>query len=160
MLAWIEELARGDDRTAWIVRHGLRNLIKAGNQRALSIVGADNEPILDMSSLIITPKRICIGEAVTMTCTVKSNHSENQRLVMDYAIHYVRRGVSTRRKVFKLRILDLGSGSMQTIVHRKSFRELSTRRHYPGAHSVELLINGWPVADGSFELSWCGATVR
>ena len=35
---------------------------------------------------------------------------------------------------------------------RLSFREMTTRKHYPGTHAVEIMVNGVPFPLGSVEL--------
>jgi hypothetical protein len=45
-------------------------------------------------------------------------------------------------KVFKLTRKELAPGETITITRQHSFEPVSTRRYYPGAHAVEIQVNG------------------
>ncbi|MBC8011135.1 MAG: DNA alkylation repair protein, partial [Burkholderiales bacterium] len=62
---------RADARTAWIVRHALRTLIKRGHPRALALLGAGAAPQLD-ATLAAAPKRIRLGDTVVLSATLVS----------------------------------------------------------------------------------------
>jgi hypothetical protein len=54
--------------------------------------------------------------------------------------------------VFKLKTVALAPGATVRLSKRLSLAEMSTRKHYPGAHRVDVLLNGEPHALGQFEL--------
>jgi hypothetical protein len=60
---------------------------------------------------------------------------------------------NTRPKVFKLRKLELGGNAQVRLAGKTSFVPLTTRRPYPGAHRLELVVNGvfFPLA--SFDVA-------
>jgi hypothetical protein len=43
-------------------------------------------------------------------------------------------------------------GETLTVQRRQSFRDLTTRKHYPGAHVLEVLLNGVVAGRADFEL--------
>ena len=65
-----------------------------------------------------------------------------QTLLVDYAVHFVKANGATKRKVFKLRRLDLPAGGRVQLASTVSFADLTTRRHYPGRHRLDALVNG------------------
>jgi hypothetical protein len=67
---------------------------------------------------------------------------EPQALVVDYAVHHVRAGGKTSAKVFKGWKVNLAPGEALRLSKRHPFREVTTRRLYPGVHRIELLVNG------------------
>ena len=73
--------------------------------------------------------------------------------MIDYAIHYVKANQGLKAKVFKLKTIELKKGESVDICKQHAFREITTRKYYPGKHAVELLINGKPVAIEYFTLS-------
>ncbi len=83
---------------------------------------------------------------------MRSTSARGQRLVVDYAVHYVKRSGATTAKVFKLRTIDLAPREAVKIVHRQTVRDFTTRIHHPGRHSVELLVNGLVLAVDAFVL--------
>jgi hypothetical protein len=54
--------------------------------------------------------------------------------------------------VFKGWKLSLGPSEVRTLDKRHSLRPVTTRTLYPGAHRVELRINGHSLAQAEFEL--------
>ena len=152
MLDWVEAWDRQDERTAWIVRHGARSLIKAGHPRSFALFGFESKPRLAVEKLNAAPNRIKLGQTVTFSFDVVSRARRDQKLAVDYAIHYVKASGRPSRKVFKLCELVLEAGGRQTIEKRQTFKDFSTRTHHPGRHVFELLINGKTRGDVDFHL--------
>jgi hypothetical protein len=65
-----------------------------------------------------------------------------QVLLIDYAVHFVKSNGTTRPKVFKLRKIALPPAGRAELGSKISFEDLTTRRHYPGRHRIDLLVNG------------------
>ncbi|MBU6953388.1 DNA alkylation repair protein [Hahella sp. HN01] len=147
---WAVDASEG--RT-WIIRHALRSLVKAGNKDAICILGGTENPSVNIDDISITPQRVSLGEAVRLSFEIKSTAPEAQRLLIDYAVHFVKANGGTRPKVFKLRTLTLQPNEKTTLNAIVSFAELKTRRHYPGRHHIDVLINGEPYPLGDFELT-------
>jgi 3-methyladenine DNA glycosylase AlkC len=142
-----------DPHSAWIARHALRSLIKAGNARALAVIGAGGVPRVKLSSLAVTPARVALGERVSFSFDLASGSNESQRLVIDYRMHYVKKSGTTAGKVFKLKELTLGAGERVSIERTQHIRDFTTRVHYAGRHEIEILVNGLCLAKGFFDLS-------
>ncbi len=149
----IENWTLDDPATVWIAKHALRSLIKKGDRRALTIVGAGKAAAITVSGFAVSPRSIALGGAVTLTFDLRSTIAERQRLVVDYAVHYVKKSGSTAAKIFKLRSFDLEGGATRSFAHRQTVRDFTTRTHHPGLHKVELLVNGQIVAEGDFTLT-------
>lgn len=154
--AWVLDRIRGwsleDARTAWIVRHALRTLIKKGDRNALTIIGAGEDAQVRLRNVVVEPKTIRLGEAITLSFSLTSTSARPQKLVVDYAIHYVRSGGRASRKVFKLKTLPLAPGESVTLRRQQSIRDFSTRVHHPGRHLVDVLVNGQTLGQASFDL--------
>jgi len=153
---WVLDLIEGwslDNRhTAWIARHALRSLIKQGNQRALAIIGAGGKPEVEIVDVKVEPPVIGLGEKITLSFAIRSTVESSQRLVIDYAIDYVKANGSTSAKVFKLKALTLPGNATQSIARGQHIKELTTRRHYAGKHAVHVLVNGERLASTAFEI--------
>ena len=65
-----------------------------------------------------------------------------QKLVIDYSIHYQKKSGELAPKVFKLKDLNLKAKQTVSISKSHNFQNLSTRKHYPGKHAVEIFVNG------------------
>ncbi|NWB30296.1 DNA alkylation repair protein [Pseudomonas gingeri] len=153
---WVLELIEGwsleDPRTAWIARHALRSLIKQGNPRALTLMGAGAKAQVEVLDLKAEPAVIHLGDSVTLSFTLTSTASASQKLVIDYGIDYVKANGGTSTKVFKLKTLHLAAGASETLSRRQHIRELTTRKHYSGHHAVHLLINGERLGSSGFDI--------
>jgi 3-methyladenine DNA glycosylase AlkC len=152
VLDFVATWDRTEPRTAWIVRHALRTLIKRGHPRALALMGAGAAPKLD-AKFKISPARLVIGDALVLTARLTSTHSRTQSLIVDYVIHYARTSGASVEKVFKWKRLSLGPCETVKLGKRQVIRDFSTRRHHAGRHLVELQINGRRLAEGAFFLS-------
>ncbi|MEN0106197.1 MAG: DNA alkylation repair protein [Pseudomonas sp.] len=152
LLEQLERWSSADPRTAWIIRHALRSLIKQGNRRALALVGAGEPAQVQLNALQVTPQTLQLGHSMTLAFTLKSTSTATQRLVVDYAIDYVKASGSTATKVFKLKTLDLPAGAQVVLSRSQAIRELTTRKHYYGHHAVHVLVNGERLATTGFDL--------
>jgi 3-methyladenine DNA glycosylase AlkC len=144
--------AMDNQNTAWIAKRALRTLIKNGDAQALALIGAGGKAEVVVERFTVTPASVSLGERIRIDGTLRSTASEPQRLVIDYAIHYVKKNGATSRKVFKLRELDLPPGASTVLSVNQQIRDFTTRRHNAGRHRVELLVNGETLAESGFEV--------
>lgn len=153
---WVLDRVRGwpreNPQTAWIVRHALRTLIKKGDRDALTIIGAGEDARVRLRDMVVEPKTIRLGETITLSFSLTSTSDRPQKLVVDYAIHYVRSGGRASRKVFKLKTLPLAPGASVTLRRRQQIRDFSVRAHHPGRHHVDVMVNGQTLSQTSFDL--------
>lgn len=153
---WVLSLVEGwnldNPHTAWIARHALRSLIKQGNIRALTIMGAGAKAEVKLHHLSVTPAVIKLGERITLSFSLESTAATAQKLVVDYAIDYVKSSGHSAAKVFKLKAFTLGAGEQHRLRREQHIRALTTRKHYPGRHTVHVLVNGERLGSAEFEL--------
>jgi 3-methyladenine DNA glycosylase AlkC len=143
---------RSDARTAWIVKHGLRTLVKKGHPRALAMFGAGAEAKI-AATITTRPKRIQLGDTLELSAVLSSISRRPQELIVDYVVHYARASGRASEKVFKWTTLTLAPGETVTLTKRQTIRDFSTRKHHPGKHLVELQVNGRRVARTQFVLA-------
>lgn len=145
------DLARPE--TAWIVKHALRTLIKKGDRRALAVVGAGHTAQVRLHEVSITPQSLRLGDRLVLSFVLESTGSGPQRLVVDYAIHYMKQNGKTSAKVFKLKTLTLAEGERLRITRQQHIRDFTTRVHHAGRHGVDILVNGDCLAQTFFQLA-------
>lgn len=134
-----------------LVRHSCRTLLKQGQPEVLALFGY--YPATDVRCTLIS-NQLSVpfsGEFEFELLLVKETDEENF-LMIDYVMHFQKANGKQGSKVFKW--LDRRfSGSVQEKVARKhSFKEISTRKYYPGSHYVEVMVNGIKKARIEFEL--------
>jgi 3-methyladenine DNA glycosylase AlkC len=143
--------ANASTERKWVINHALRSLIKDGHPEALKVIGF-GPPKKLKAQLQVKPKRISVGESAELTATLSSDFSRRQKLLIDYAVHYVRKGGKTGTKVFKWKKIELPARDEATLTKKHSMRISTIRALYPGTHKVELQVNGVRVAETEFEL--------
>jgi 3-methyladenine DNA glycosylase AlkC len=135
-----------------LVAHALRSLVKKGHTSALALLGAGADAVVALERIDITPATVTDDGKVAIAFAIRSTAEEEQRIVADLRVHYVKANGSTSPKVFKLKAADLAPGDVLACRKQLSLRDLTTRRHYAGEHVVEVLLNGRAMALGSFTL--------
>jgi len=133
----------------WILRHALRSAVKRGEAGALNVLGYEGPALLEVKARI-TPRSPRLGETVKVELRVANRSQQQQKAVVDLRVHFVKANGATRPKVFKVRKVDLAPGDSTVLEKTVSLEMLTTRRHYPGKHSVEVLINGQATPVGAF----------
>ena len=138
--------------TNWIVKRGMRSLIKSGNEEALSLFGVSAKVDIDVISFECSKRLLHLNESFDLVCRIVSKSRAKQKLVIDYTIVYQKKGGKLSSKVFKWKEFELLAGEKLDLSKKIEIKNLSTRIHYSGIHEVKLLINGKNTASSSFEL--------
>lgn len=144
---------KADPRTAWIMKQALRTLIKKGDSRALHLFGAGHKPEVTVEEFSVTPSELKLGNAVKIAAKLTSTASAPQKLLIDYAVHYVKKAGGTSKKVFKWKEISLEPGATAELSISRAIRDFTTRVHYAGRHEVELIVNGEVLGTSGFELT-------
>jgi 3-methyladenine DNA glycosylase AlkC len=126
--------------TAWIVRHATRSLLKAGDPKALKLNGYDIKPKVKVSKFKLCPKKFKEGESFAFKFDLTNESSKPLNLLIDYIIHYPKKNGFLSPKAFRLKAVRLKKGETITIEKTVTFKKVTTRKHYPGAHIFELKI--------------------
>lgn len=136
----------------WLIRHALRSAIKRGEPGALGVLGFGKKANVSIRNAAITPKRPRVGGSVTIGFEVVNKDSRRQRVLVDLRVHFVKANGKTGPKVFKLKTIDLAPKETVPLEKTISLAEMTTRKHYPGMHRVEVVLNGAAEPLGAFEL--------
>ena len=137
----------------WVVRHALRWAVKQGQPGALKALGFGKAAEVRIAKVSITPGRANIDGTVTIAFDLHNPLARPQELMVDMAVHYVKANGKTQAKVFKLKAARLAPGETAGFRKTLSLRQMTTRRHFPGHHRVDALVNGQAFELGSFDLA-------
>ena len=146
--AWMEDPGQN---TRWVVRHGLRTLIKKGNPGALALLGFETATVTVTEPTLDSPSVTTPGE-LGFTFDITNDGATPVRLAIDYVVHYVKSNGTTAGKVFKLTTATLAPGETTRVAKRHGFRPMTTRVHYAGTHSLQPQVNGQRFGGTEFEL--------
>ena len=142
----------GGTHVAAVVRHGLRTMVKAGDFRALALVGADAGAQFEVRDFTVAKRTVRLGGELVWRCVLTAHHGSPVVAVVDYVVHFAGARGATRRKVFKLTTVRLDPGRPVEIIRRHPFVPVTTRRYYAGSHRVEVQVNGRVLGGGDFDL--------
>ena len=135
----------------YILRHGLRTLVKQGNPQAMNMLGFHHEPCVSVFQFTV-PKEVKINTALAFSFSIKS--VEDTKVIIDYTIYFQNKaGKLNSKKVFKIKTLSLSKNTPVLVSKRHMLREhMTTRTLYPGQHQIEIQINGKKFGKASFIL--------
>ena len=146
---WLGEAEGNAGDQAWIVRHSLRSRLKAADPKALSLFGYPDPAVVE----IVDFKA---ADAVDFTGKLPFSFGlvsgADQTLLVDYVVHYVKANGSRKPKVFRIADRAISTGQRVAYDRGVDFKPITTRKHYPGTHRVEVRVNGTVLAGAEFEL--------
>lgn len=151
MIKKISKWNQKNKNTAWITKHGCRTLIKQGHQPALTLF--DVKPAeVKLTKLQLEKNKISLGDFIEFSFTIENLSKKNQKLVIDYNIHFVKNNGGTQPKTFKLKAIDQAMAEKSSLRKKHQFKLMTTRKLYSGKHVLEIMINGKSVGKKSFLL--------
>jgi 3-methyladenine DNA glycosylase AlkC len=124
-----------------VVKHACRTLLKSGDVRAMRLFGFAEPSAVRISGLAVDPPEPLIGDDIYFSYTLHVEAVAPLLLRLEYIMTFARARGKTSNKVFFLREGEFQPGT-QEIRKKHSFRDLSTRKHYPGKHMIEIVVNG------------------
>ncbi len=147
---WLEGASL--ERTA-LVEHALRSAVKRGEPNALRLLGYGKKARVSVEDVQFVPRRVTIGKRVTVRFTLRSTAGTSQDLLVDIAVHFIKANGRATPKVFKLKRVTLPSRGRVELATTISLAVHTTRKPRPGAHAIDIVINGHPIPAGSFHVS-------
>ena len=117
----------------------------------MALFGLDDTQNIEVSTFGLQTTSVSIGGDISFSFDIWAKEAAKVRL--EYGIDYVKASGKKSRKIFKLSEVSLKSNEKKSYTRKHSFEDLTTRKHYPGVHSITLIVNGveWGTLD--FELS-------
>jgi len=135
--------------TNWIVKHGCRTLLKKGNRDVLAIFGYHDSIAIDVTNFAQSTTSISIGDDITFSFTVYVK--EPTKIRLEYGVDYVKSNGKRNRKIFQISEVSMKENEKKAYIKKHSFADLSTRKHYPGTHSITIIVNG--VSRGTLDVT-------
>ncbi len=145
-------LKNASEERRWLIGHALRSAVKRGEAGALEVLGFGKAAEVAVRKVRITPKRASIGESISIAFEVANTSAKRQSVLVDLRVHFVKANGRTNPKIFKLKALELGPNQFELVGKTISLADMTTRKHYPGKHVVDIQLNGRVEPLGAFEL--------
>lgn len=128
--------------TDWIIKHGARTLLKKAHAEVLGLFGLHTAPACTVSNVVLGQKKLRIGETLSFAFDLDTDTEKESRLRIEFAVYYVKAGGKPGRKLFKITENRYAKGKRISFNKKLSFKDLTTRKHYPGKHSLAIVVNG------------------
>ncbi|WP_321368162.1 DNA alkylation repair protein [uncultured Draconibacterium sp.] len=138
--------------TDWIIKHACRTLLKQGNKRAMLLFGFANPELMKVEDFELSNTSPAIGDDISFSFKLELDTKEEQKVRIEYIVHYVKASGKTSPKVFQIKEVEMKPG-LHIINKKHTFKNMSTRKHYPGEHTFEIIINGDVKASAKLQLS-------
>lgn len=129
-----------------IIKHGCRTLLKSGNTKALSLFGFEASDSFEVTDLQTDVNSVRIGGSIKFTFSLKNISATKQIARIEYRIHFVKSNGKTSAKIFQIKESGFEPGEHR-VVKSQSFADFTTRKHYPGIHLIEIIVNGQAKAE-------------
>ncbi|ADM37045.1 conserved hypothetical protein [Bacillus spizizenii str. W23] len=126
--------------TDWIIKHAYRTLLKKGDKQALALFGYENADSIQLHDLTCQSSRIAIGKSLEFSFFIHSDRDQKVRI--EYAIDFVKARGQRHQKVFKITETNIRKNETKSYTKIQSFKDLTTRKHYKGIHTLSVIING------------------
>ncbi len=134
-----------------LIRHACRTLFKQGQPEVMALFGY--QPAEDVqceltSSQLKVPFH---GEfEFELQLTKQDDHSN--LLMVDYQVYFQKANGKQAGKVFKWIDRSFSEKVTERVKKKHSFKKITTRKYYPGKHTLEVIVNGIKKAQIEFEL--------
>ena len=134
-----------------LIRHACRSLIKAGHPATMTALGYGPAEVA-VTTLDIGPDIVAFGTALPITLALQSTGTARQDLILDYIIHHQKADGTTSPKVLKWKVMALDPGETCRLRKAHKFVPITTRVYYPGAHRLDIQVNGVVLGGVDFTL--------
>ncbi len=130
----------------WVIKHGLRTLLKKGHSGALALQGLTSKK-LSVHRLRVQ-RSLTIGDTLEFSFDL-DNDGDDADVMVDYVIEFKKKR-GTSEKVFKLKTVSLPADATIKLEGKRHLNHFSTRTMYPGEHRLSIQVNGIRLASKSF----------
>lgn len=137
--------------TDWIIKHACRTLLKSGNRRAMLLFGFGDPEHISIPVFKGEEETVSIGKQNRFGFRMVINEKKSKKIRLEYLVHFVKSNGKTSPKVFQISEKVWQPGE-HTVTFNHNFTDRTTRKHFPGVHRFDLIINGEKKAETSVNL--------
>lgn len=151
VIDWCKENIGRHRDTDWIIKHGCRTLLKQANPEVMALFGYAPASRVSVDEVVIKNKRLAIGDDLLFSFGVSTDRKALSKLRIEYIVDYVKANGRHSPKVFMSSDSEYAERKL-SFERKHSFRQMTTRKHYPGEHKLSIRINGEIKHTQAFEL--------
>lgn len=143
---WLKE----NKQREWLLKHACRTLLKKSDIDTLELFGFHDSKHIDLHDFKID-KTVLMGEKLNFSFKLDSS-KELGKIRIEFVLSFLRKNKIYNKKVFHLAQGIYKSNSKEFSKYY-SFKPISTRSYYAGAHELSIQVNGRVLATQQFLLS-------
>jgi 3-methyladenine DNA glycosylase AlkC len=128
--------------TEWIIKHGLRSLLKLGNAEAFNICSLSTSTKCVAEDVVIHTSHVSAHNPLHLSFDVANRGVTPEICKIAYALHFLRQNGTYFRKVFHIRELEIRANTSVHFEKKHSFITRSTRVYYAGLQYISIIVNG------------------
>ena len=133
----------------WLVKHACRNLLKSAHPDILILFGFSPPKHITLTDLVVD-EAVIMGKDLNFSFILSSSKKLG-RCRLEFVICFMKKNGKQVDKVFKISESEIKTNSKK--VNKKfSFKAISTRQYYSGAHQLSVIVNGVRLAEKNFTL--------
>jgi 3-methyladenine DNA glycosylase AlkC len=132
-----------------ILKHGCRTLLKQADGEILKCFGLTKAKHVLLKNFSLT-QEVKMGEVLGFSFELESEQNLGL-LRLEYSISFLRKNGSRNDKIFKISEANYQLKNKQ-FQKSYSFRPITTRAYYKGAHKLAIIINGVVLKEVEFTL--------
>ncbi len=125
-----------------LIKHGCRSLLRQAHADALNLFGTGANVHYSVKNFSLHKNRIAKGETLIFSFSVELNEKKPAKLRIEYALYFMKKTGNPSKKIFKIAENTYPTGKELFFTRSLSFKDLTTRKHYPGKHSIAIVVNG------------------
>lgn len=129
-------------QTMRLLKSAARTLLKKGHPKALALFGNHEHVTFALHGFTLTPEKINMGEKTEFQFTIQNTYSDRALFRIEYFVYFQKANGSQSKKIFKISDINLTPGETKSFIKKHGFADLTTRKHYPGEHSISIVVNG------------------
>ena len=133
-----------------LLKHAARTLLKKGDIQTLELFGYKKIDDLILNDFVLDSK-VCIGEYLNFSFNLESK-SKIGLLRIEYEVDFQMANNKRSKKVYMISQSDVKS-KRKSVNKKHSFKIVTTRKYYLGAHFITLIVNGRKIQTKEFLLT-------
>jgi 3-methyladenine DNA glycosylase AlkC len=133
-----------------IIRHGCRTLLKKGNVEVLGLHGYNPKSRGVLKSFELPKTKVKIGDHLSFSIGFVNREKKQTPYRLEYSIDYLTSTGKRSNKIFKITENEFTAGEVVTILRKQSFKNLTTRKHFKGKHTLSIFSNGKKIGSKEF----------
>ena len=133
-----------------LVKHAMRSLLKSNFPGSMQLFGYSKPRDVLVDYFEVNNSNVKVGARLKFSFSIRNKGKKTSLIRLEYGVYFLLANGKNNRKVFKISERKLSQGEEIKIIREHSFKQITTRKYYPGKHQVSLIVNGEEKEKGDF----------